>query len=141
MRHPRIFEIFLLVSLAWTGCDGDSERDVQEELFDMSLLEQDEEGQWYAPLDEDAPTDLTTSSEPSAYVYSMHNHFVGVSGTTAYWTVHRTGAHGTLCGPESDFRSHCMDIRAYVGAGSWYLSVNPADYCAGGVKNATCLTW
>jgi hypothetical protein len=104
------------------------------------LLEQDDEGEWYAPIDEGAPTDLTTSDDPSATYFSMHNHLVGISGGVSYWSIHRDGGHGTVCGFLSDFSEQCANVSAYLG-GSVAITYN-IDYCAGGfVRNASCAMW
>lgn len=140
MTHPRFINISLLLSLASLGCGGDAESDAPEELFDMSLLEQDEEGEWYAPINEDAPTDLTAPDDPSATYFPMHNHFLSVSGGFSYWSIHRDGGHGTVCGFWQDFHEHCENVSAFLG-GSFAHTYN-YDPCPGGFyRNATCEVW
>lgn len=141
MRYPRFIEISLLLTLASSGCDGDTERDAPEEqVLDMSLLEQDDEGEWHAPIDEGAISDLTAHDDPSGTYFSMHNHLLGINGGVSYWSIHRDGGHGTVCGFLSDFSEQCANVSAYLG-GSTAVTYNIV-YCAGGfVKNATCAVW
>lgn len=140
MKYPRCFKISLLVSLASIGCDGDAERNDPEEVFDMTLLEQDDDGDWYAPINEGAPTGVTDRGDPSTTYFPMHNHLTGISGQYSYWSIHRDGGHGTVCGLEGDFTEQCSNVSAYIGASSWF--VYGITYCGGGfVKNASCMVW
>lgn len=140
MKNPRFIEISLLFSIVSFGCDGDAEGDTPEELLDMTLLEQDEEGGWYAPIDDGGPSDLAARDDPSATYFSMHNHLVYISGGVSYWSIHRDGGHGTVCGFLSDFSEQCANVSAYLG-GSVAVTYN-IDYCAGGfVRNASCAVW
>lgn len=106
----------------------------------MSLLEQDDDGEWYAPVNEGAPAELTTPDDPSATYFSMHNHLVSISGGVSYWSIHRDGGHGNVCGFYSDFTEQCANVSAYLG-GSVAVTYN-IIYCGGGfVRNATCAVW
>ena len=136
MRHPRFFTTPLLISLVANGCDAESEPVDSEQQLDMSLLEQDDDGEWYAPIGEGSPHDLTAKNDPASNS-AVHNHLLGGNGIISEWIIHRDG----LCGSTASYQQHCNDIGVYIGAYSWYSHSPVSTGCTPGyLKSLRCTT-
>lgn len=142
MKHPQLFVIALLPSLVSLGCDSEPEPEV---VFDMGLLDQNEEGEWFAPIPQDGPGDLVSSGsddQSSAYGVTVHNHLVHANWATghSYWVIHRDGGHGNLCGPWSAYTTHCSNISSYLGGTGWKVT-SWVDCPAAGATSMNCTVW